>query len=110
MTIFSLQPSPLRNLIDNELYEKDAVRQNRKLLSKIEKPAKKKSQAKKKQKKLQKPKELVHGPFSTSKESFNCGDSNYIMSKDGFVALQWKDSKVVRIQYPLVFKGLFSVH
>ena len=85
-------------MIDSELYEKDAVRQNRKLLSKIEKPAKKKSRAKKKQKKLQKPKELVHGPFSTSKESFNCGDSNYIMSKDGFVALQWKDSKVVRIQ------------
>ena len=73
------------------------VRQNRKLLPKVEKPTKKKSQAEKKQKKQQKPKELVHGSSSfTSEESYR-GDSDYLVSKDRLVALRWKDSKVVML-------------
>ena len=46
---------------------------NRKLLPKVEKPTKKKSQAEKKQKNQQKPKELVHGSSFTREESFNRG-------------------------------------
>ena len=69
----------------------------RKAVTKIEKPAKRKSQAEKKQKKQQKPKELVHRSLFTSEESFNRGDSDYLVSKDEPVALQWKDSKVVML-------------
>ena len=90
-------PSLLRKLTDNSLYGIGVVRQNGKLLPKIEKPTKKKSQGEKKQKKQQKPKELVHWSSFTSEESFNRGDSDYLVKKDGFVALRWKDSKVVML-------------
>ena len=33
----------------------------------------------------------------TSKESFRCGDSDYLVNKDRLVALQWKDSNVVML-------------
>ena len=33
----------------------------------------------------------------TSEESLNCGDSDYLVSYDGLVALRWKDSNVVMI-------------
>ena len=29
-----------------------------------------------------------------SEETFNCGDSNFLVSKDELVALRWKDSKL----------------
>ena len=58
---------------------------------------KKKYQAEKKQKKQRKLKELVHGSSFTSEEIFNRGDSNYLVSKVGLVALLWKDSKVVML-------------
>ena len=48
---FFTSPSLLRKLTDNSLYGIGVVRKNRKLLPKIEKPAKKKSQAEKEQKK-----------------------------------------------------------
>ena len=51
----------------------------------------------KRNKKQQKPKELVHWSSFTSEESFNRGDSDYLVKKDGFVALRWKDSKVVML-------------
>ena len=63
---FFILPWLLRKLTDNSLYEIGVVRQNQKLLPKIEKPTKKKSQAEKKQKKQQKPKELVHGSSYSS--------------------------------------------
>ena len=80
--------SLLRKLTDNSLYGIGVVRQTWKLLPKIEKLTKKKYQAQEKEKKQQKPKELVHGSSFTSEESFNRGDSDYLMSKDGLVALQ----------------------
>ena len=82
-------------MTDNSLYGVGVVRQNRKLLPKIEKPTEKKSQAVKKQKKQLK--KLVHGSSFTSVESFSHGDSDYLVSKDGLVTLRWKDSKVVMI-------------
>ena len=57
---FFTWPLLLRKLNGNLLFGIVVVRQNRKLLPKIEKPTKKKSQAEKKKKKQQKPKELVH--------------------------------------------------
>ena len=95
--IFFTSPLLPRKLTDNALYGIGAVHQNQKLLPKIKKPTKKKSQAEKKQKKQQKPKKLVHGSSFTSEESFNHGDSDYLVSKDGLVALLWKDSKVVML-------------
>ena len=65
-------PWLLRKLTDNSLYGIGVVRQNPKLLPKIKKPTKEKSQAGKKQKKQQKPKELIHGSSFTSEKSFNC--------------------------------------
>ena len=95
--IFFTSPLLPRKLTDNGLYGIGVVHQNQKLLPKIKKPTKKKSQAEKKQKKVQKPKKLVHGSSFTSEESFNHGDSDYLVSKDGLVALLWKDSKVVML-------------
>ena len=94
---FFTSPSLLRKLTDNSLYGIRVVRQNRKLSPKIEKPAKKKSQAEKKQKKQQKTKELVYRSSFTTEESFNRGEIDYLVSKDGLVALRWKDSKVVML-------------
>ena len=90
-------PLLLRKLTGNSLYRIWVVRQNRKLFPKIEKPTKKKSHAENKQKKQEKPKELVYGSLFISEESFNYGDSDYLVSKDGLVALQWKDSKVLML-------------
>ena len=95
--IFFTWPSLLRKMTDHSLYGIGVVRQNRKLLPKIEKPTKKKFQTEKKLKKQQKPKEFAHGSSFTSEESFNRGDSNYCVNKDGLAALQWKDSKVVML-------------
>lgn len=72
------------------IYGIDVVRKNRKLLHGIEK-GKKKVPEDKKQKKANL---LVHGSSYKSEETFNCGDSNFPVSKDGLVALRWKDSKV----------------
>ena len=84
---FFTSPSLLRKLTDNSLYGIGVVQQSQNLLPKIEKLTKKKSQVKKKQKKQQKPKELVYGSSSfTSEESYH-GDSDYVVSKDGLVAL-----------------------
>ena len=74
-------------MTDHSLYGIGVARQNRKQLPKIEKPTKKKFQTEKKLKKQQKPKELIHGSSFTSEESFNRGDSNYFVSKDGLAAL-----------------------
>ena len=93
----SFTTSLLRKSTDKSLYGIRVVRQNRKLLPKIDRPTKKKSQAEKKKKKQQKPKELFHGSSFTIEEFFNRGDSNYLVSKDGLVALRWKDSKVVML-------------
>ena len=84
---FFTSPSLLRKLTNNTLYGIGVVQQNRKLSLKIEKPTKKKSQAEKKQKKQQKPKELIRGSSFSSEESFNHGDSGYLVSKNGLVAL-----------------------
>ena len=94
---FFTSPSLLSKLTGNSLYGIGIVRQIRKLLPKIEKPTKRKSQAEKKQKKQQKPKKLIHGSLFTSEESFNHGDSDYLVSKDWPVALRWKHSKVVML-------------
>ena len=93
----SFTTSLLRKSTDKSLYGIRVVRQNRKLLPKIDRPTKKKSQAEKKKKKQQKPKEVFHGSSFTIEEFFNRGDSNYLVSKDGLVALRWKDSKVVML-------------
>ena len=42
-----------------------------------------------KDKKQKKAKLLVHGSSFKSEETFNCGDSNFLVSKDGIVALRW---------------------
>ena len=73
----------LRKLTKNSLYGIDVVRQNRKLLPEIEK-GKKKAPKEKKQKKA---KQLVHGSSFKSKETFNCGDSDFLVSKDRLVGL-----------------------
>ena len=84
---FFTSPSFLRKLTNNSLYGTGVVQQNQKLSLKIEKPTKKKSQAEKKQKKQRKPKELIHGSSFSSEESSNHGDSGYLVSQDGLVAL-----------------------
>ena len=72
-------------MTDNSLYGIGVVQQNRKLLPKIEKQTKKKSQAEKN--KQPKPKELVNGSLFTGEESFNSGDKDYLVSKDGLAPL-----------------------
>ena len=86
LTIFYFTIAPGK-LTDNSLYGIGVVQQNRKLLPKIEKQTKKKSQAEKKQNKQPKPKEIVNGSLFTGEESFNSGDKDYLVSKDGLAPL-----------------------
>ena len=69
----------------NSIYGIDVAQKNRELLHGIV-MGKKKVPKDKKQKKA---KLLVHGSSFKSEETFNCGDSNFLVSKDGIVALRW---------------------
>ena len=91
---FFTSPSLMRKLTENDLYGIGVVRQCRKLLPKKEETEKKKS---KQVKSKNKTKELVHGSTFSSESSFDRGDSDFLVSKDGLVALRWKDSKVVML-------------
>ena len=64
---------------------------NRKLLTSIKKGNKKTP----KEKKHKKAKQLVHSSWFKREETFNCEESNFLTSKERFVALQRKDSKIV---------------
>ena len=79
-----------------------------KLLDKIERsietPAKekaaveiKKKAAEDKSKMKKKKKQLIFGALFTSDKSFDCGDSDFLVSEDGIVVLRWKDFKVVML-------------
>ena len=92
--IFFTSSSLMRKLTENDLYGLGVVRQCRKLLAKKEETEKKKS---KQVKSKNKTKELVHGSTFSSESSFDRGDSDFLVSKDGLVALRWKDSKVVML-------------
>ena len=70
-------------LTDNSLYGIGVVRQKESCYWKL------------KNRQRRNLKELAHWSSFISEESFNRGDSDYIVSKDGLVALQWKDSKVM---------------
>ena len=59
-------------------------RQNRKPLPEIKKRKKKTA----KEKKQKKAKQLVYGSSLKSEETFNRGDSDFLVSKDGLVILQ----------------------
>ena len=99
---FFTSPLLMRELTENSLYGIGVVRQNWKLFLKIETPTKKKAAAEAKNKtpedkwkKKKKTKELVFGASFTSDKSFDRGDSDFLVSKDGIFALRWKNSKVV---------------
>ena len=101
---FFTSSSLMRELTENSLYGIGVVRQNRKLLPKIETPAKKKAAAEAKNKvaedkskKKKKTKELAFVASFTSDKSFNREDSDFLVNKDGIVALRWKNSKVVML-------------
>lgn len=85
---FFTLPSLLRKLTKNLLYGTGVVQQNRTLLPEIEKGKKNAP----KEKKQQKIKHLAHGSSFKSEKIFKIEDSNFLVSKDGYVVLQWKDS------------------
>ena len=86
-----MSPSLQTKLTKNSLCGVGVVRENQKLLPEIEKVKKRKAPKGKKQ---QKAKLLVNVFLFKSEETFNCGDSNFLVSKDELVALRWKDSKL----------------
>ena len=96
---FFTSPSLLRKLTDNSLYRIGVVQQNRQLLTKIEKPKTNKEEisSRKGTEEAAKAKRTCSWFMVTSQKSFNRGDSDYLVSKDGLVTLRWKDSKVVML-------------
>ena len=102
---FFTSPRLMRSLTGNSLYGIGVVRFNRKLLPKVE-PKSKQKEAKAKEEALKGKKlpaktkkaiELVHGEKFGNEENLSRGDSDYLISKDGLVALRWFDSKVVML-------------
>ena len=99
---FFTSPRLMRSLTGNSLYGIGVVRSNRKLLPKVE-PKSKQKEAKAKEEALKGKKlpaktkkaiELVHGEKFENEENLSRGDSDYLISKDGLVALRWFDSKM----------------
>ena len=104
----------MRSLTDNSLYGIGVVRSNRKL-PKVEPTAKQKlaqeraakvkvakenekaANGKKPRAPKKKVIELVQGVKFENEETLSRGDSDYLVSKDGLVALRWFDSKVVML-------------
>ena len=102
---FFTSPRLMRSLTGNSLYGIGVVRFNRKLLPKVE-PKSKQKEAKAKEEALKGKKppaktkkaiELVHGEKFENEENLSRGDSDYLISKDGLVALRWFDSKVMML-------------
>ena len=81
-----------------DLYGVGVVRAGRKLLPEIEVPKKKKEkndEAAKKKKKKDIP--LVSGKKFKDDKSFQRGESDFLVSKDGLIILRWKDNKTVML-------------